>query len=112
MTRRTYAYDRELDAMVQIAGPETNHPQTPQAVIQIIRDIDPYRTAASDVAHDGKRIMVGGRRQHREFLARNGYTEVGNEMPRCEPARDTGRGGRIEDIRRALGDYGSNTGER
>ena len=48
---------------------------------QIIRDIDPYRTAGADIAADNKRVVIGGRRQHREFLARNGYVEVGNEAP-------------------------------
>lgn len=71
------------------------------AAPMVIGDLEPYRTAAADV--HGKRIVVGGRRQHREFLQRNGYTETGNEMPttrRDEPSRAE----RIADIRRALGD--------
>lgn len=54
------------------------------AGVTIIRDIDPYRAVASDVAAKGKRPVIGGRRQHREFLRRNGYTELGNEMPKRE----------------------------
>lgn len=46
---------------------------------QIIRDIDPYQAVAGDVAQGGKLPKIGGRRQHREFLKRNNYIEVGNE---------------------------------
>ena len=113
MTRRTYIYDRELDAMVQISGPETNHPQQqPGGGMHIIRDIEPYRTAGSDIAHDNKRIMVGSRSEHRDFLRRNDYIEVGNERPRSGEVPELSRKDRIEDIRRALGHYGSNTGSR
>jgi len=51
----------------------------PVAGIQIIKDIEPYRAIATDV--DGKRPAIMGRRQHREFLQRNGYREVGNDVP-------------------------------
>jgi len=66
----------------------------------IIRDIAPYRSAATDIA-TGKRALIGGRRQHREFLRRNGYLEVGNDYvpPRREPLSGVER---IADIRRAL----------
>lgn len=105
MTRRTYAYDPDLDAIVQIRGPGSNHPtEQPGAGMHIIRDIEPYRTVASDVAAGGKRPVIAGRRQHREFLRRNGYVEVGNERP-VQGSRETlGRGDRIADIRRALGE--------
>jgi hypothetical protein len=67
---------------------------------QIMSDIAPYRTAATDVA-TGKRAVIGGRRQHREFLRRNGYVEVGNDYvaPRQE---ELSRSERIADIRRVL----------
>jgi hypothetical protein len=62
---------------------------------QIMSDIAPYRTAATDVA-TGRRAVIGGRRQHREFLRRNGYVELGNdyvppqreEMSRAERITD------------------------
>lgn len=41
----------------------------------IIPDMQPYKAVAGDMA--GKEI--GGRRQHREFLRRNNFIEVGNE---------------------------------
>lgn len=112
MTRRTYAYDPDLDAVVQIRGPGSNHPDDPPSGVQIIRDIEPYRTAGSDVAAGGKRIVVGSRSTHREFLSRNGYIEYGNERPMAPAPADTSKGERIEAIRRALGDYGSNTHDR
>lgn len=65
----------------------------------VISDLDPYRSVAADV--DGQRAVIGGRRQHREFLRRNGYTEVGNE--RTAPQRqDLTRADRIADIKRAI----------
>lgn len=45
------------------------------ASIQVIKDIEPYAAVAVDVA-TGKRPRIAGRRQHREFLKRNGYVEV------------------------------------
>ena len=67
---------------------------------QIMSDIAPYRTAATDVA-TGQRAVIGGRRQHREFLRRNGYVELGNDY--VPPQRDElSRTDRVADIRRAL----------
>jgi hypothetical protein len=68
----------------------------------VISDLAPYRAAAADKA-SGKRPVIGGRRQHREFLQSNGYREVGTEYvaPKREEmsAKD-----RISDIKRAMGD--------
>ena len=47
MTRRTYVYDADADAMIQVRGPGSNYYE-PQSGLQIIRDIDPYRAAGSD----------------------------------------------------------------
>ena len=67
---------------------------------QIMSDIAPYRTAATDVA-TGRRAVIGGRRQHREFLRRNGYVELGNDY--VPPQREEmSRAERITDIRRVL----------
>lgn len=46
---------------------------------QIIKDIEPYKAVAGDIALGGKCPPIMGRRQHREFLKRNKYVEVGNE---------------------------------
>jgi hypothetical protein len=69
---------------------------------QIIRDIEPYRSVAFDAA-TGKRALIGGRAQHREFLRRNNYVEVGNDYVTPRP-EELARADRISDIRRALRD--------
>lgn len=67
---------------------------------QVISDIQPYKPIASDI---GGQKIIGGRRQHREFLRRNGYAEVGNE--RVTPRREElPRADRVNDIRRAMRD--------
>lgn len=53
--------------------------------LTVIRDIEPYRAVATDIA-TGRPPEIMGRAQHREFLKRNNYNEVGNEMPK--PRRD------------------------
>lgn len=68
----------------------------------VIPDMPEYRTVAAD-KNTGKRVNIGGRRQHREFLQRNGYIEVGNE--RMSPRREElSRSDRIADIKRAFGE--------
>ncbi len=71
------------------------------AAPMVMGDIQPYRAIAADV--NGKRPMIGGRRQHREFLARNGYNEVGNEMPTRRP-QEMSRADLISDIKRSMGE--------
>jgi len=41
-------------------------------------DIQPYRAAAVD-KESGKVPVIESRKQHREFLKRNDYVEVGND---------------------------------
>lgn len=50
------------------------------AGLTIIPDISPYQAVATDVA-TGSAPAIMGRAQHREFLKRNGYVELGNEAP-------------------------------
>lgn len=50
-----------------------------KSAIQIIKDIEPYKAVAGDIALHGKPPAIGSRREHREFLKRNGYVEIGNE---------------------------------
>lgn len=52
---------------------------------QIIKDIEPYKAVGGDIALNGKRPAIMGRRQHREFLKRNNYVEVGNEPVKPRP---------------------------
>lgn len=110
MTRRTYIYDRDMDAVVEIT--RSNRPSDPKRGdgLQIIRDIAPYRTVGSDIAAGGKQTMIGGRRQHREFLSRNGYVEVGNDAQGLAPPKQASwveerraQADRVADIKRAAG---------
>lgn len=66
----------------------------------VISDLEPYRAVAAD-KHNGKRPVIGGRRQHREFMQRNGYIDVGNE--RITPRREElSRSERVADIKRVI----------
>lgn len=47
----------------------------------VIADIAPYQAMALDVA-TGNAPVINSRSSHRAFLKRNGYVEVGNEMPK------------------------------
>ena len=42
-------------------------------------DINSYMSAAVD-KETGRRVVINSRKQHREFLARNDYVEMGNEF--------------------------------
>lgn len=68
----------------------------------VISDLAPYRASAADKA-TGKRPVIGGRRQHREFLQNNGYRELGNDMP-AQRREDSSQAERVADIKRAMRD--------
>jgi hypothetical protein len=51
---------------------------------QIIKDIEPYKAVAVDIA-TGKAPRISSRREHREFLRRNNFVEVGNDIPKPKP---------------------------
>lgn len=44
-----------------------------------------YRTVAGDEANGGKPVTIHSRDEHKAFLRRNGYAEVGNEPIRQKP---------------------------
>lgn len=46
----------------------------------VIADIQPYQSMGIDVA-TGKAPVITSRSAHRDYLKRNNYVEVGNEMP-------------------------------
>lgn len=104
MSRETLVY-RPRDPRANKNGMVSKASAAPlfvsDAAPMVMGDIDPYRAVAADV--DGKRHVIGGRRQHREFLARNNYTEVGNEYVRPKPF-ELSRNERIADIKRAMGE--------
>lgn len=81
-----------------LAGPLIRSDNAPM----VISDLKEYRAAAADKA-TGKRPVIGGRRQHREFLQSNGYREVGNEMPTVR-REEMSSHDRVSDIRRAMRD--------
>lgn len=69
---------------------------------QIIKDIEPYKSVAVD-KNTGHPPVIGGRRQHREFLRNNGYVEIGNSY--VTPKREElSKSERVADIRRAMND--------
>lgn len=101
--KRRFIYDADLDAIVEIT--RTNRPDDTPSGMQIIRDIEPYRTVAADVASNGEQVVIGSRSRHRVFLRDNGYSEVGNERPVYGERPTLSREERIQDIRRAMGDF-------
>ncbi len=103
-----YIYDKDLECLIEI-GNGSNRPEPEQRTKQkgVISDIQPYRAAGSDIACNGKRPMIAGRRQHREFLSRNGYVEIGNEYgyrPGSGLSPRDAQRDRVNDIKRALGE--------
>jgi len=106
-----YRYDKDLQCLIEVREGQNYFDPSPGPTV--ISDIEPYRAAGSDIACGGRRPMIMGRRQHREFLNRNGYTEIGNEfVPKSSdlPSMQEQQRDRIDDIKRARGEYGSNTG--
>jgi hypothetical protein len=59
--------------LLHVPGPKLS--ATGESRIQVIKDLEPYRNVI-----DGK--VIGGRRQHRDFLRANGCIEVGSEQPK------------------------------
>lgn len=98
MTRDTFVMRNGKLVPKHLADPLVRSDAAPM----VMSDLAEYRTAAAD-KETGKLAHIGGRRQHREFLRRNGYEEVGNEYVR--PQREVlTRADRIADIKRTLGD--------
>ena len=100
-----YIYDKDMGCLVEV-GEFSNQPGPTKmsAPRGVMRDIEPYRTAAADVAAGNKQVWIGGRRQHREFLKRNGLVEVGNDSSLYRPRRPVAlsKEKRIRDIQRAI----------
>ncbi|MDE2470416.1 MAG: hypothetical protein KGL35_17140 [Bradyrhizobium sp.] len=109
-----YRYDKELDAIIEIREGSNYFDETKgNKGPAVISDIEGYRAMGADVACGGKRPFITSRRQHREYLRRNGYVETGNEAPKVYDDRPTARERMADlahDLKRAHGDYGSNTG--
>lgn len=70
--RKTYRYDPETKSLVSVD--EWNRKYR-KPVHHVIPDIEPYVAVAGDMA--GK--VIRSRKEHREFLRRNNFEEIGNE---------------------------------
>ncbi len=68
----------------------------------VISDLREYRAVAID-KRTGKRPVIDGRRDHREFLRANNFQEIGNEMPTPKKEVLT-QADRVADIKRAIGE--------
>lgn len=119
-----FRFDRETGDIVPIQESGENffasHSKRADFPTPAVRgDIPEYRTVASDIAADGKRVNIGGRRQHREFLKRNGYVEIGNDFdkkqvlegqprrPDSISAHRVAKRRRVEVIKRSIDDHRS-----
>ena len=67
----------------------------------VIADIQPYQAMAVDKA-TGKAPVINSRREHRDFLRRNGYVEIGNEMPKQEKKETKGDFNVRSELRQAV----------
>ncbi len=99
MPREVFVWDARQQKVVPKGDTVNDHVRR----VEIMRDLEPYRAAAADKA-TGTRPTIGGRRQHREFLARNGYVELGTAEPRNNLQLGPRRGEIARDIKRALGE--------
>lgn len=76
MTR--YRYDKEMECIVEIRD-GSNFFEEPKKGPMVIKDIEGYTTAAGDIANNGERVYINSRSEHKAFLRRNNYVEVGND---------------------------------
>lgn len=81
MARTRWIWDKDLQSLVEIGeGSNRGEPEKRVPMMGVMSDIKPYQAVGTDIAI-GAPPIIGGRRQHREFLRRNDYIEVGNEKP-------------------------------
>jgi hypothetical protein len=101
--------DEIFRSLAQFDDPLPEHCGAPmQRVLsapRVMSDIEPYQAVASDIA-TGKPPHISSRSQHREFLKRNDFVELGNEMPkaRSKPEPDRMEIGRT--IKRVMDEKG------
>ena len=110
-----FRYDKDMDCLIEIRDGSNFFEEEKPKGPAVIRDIDGYRAMGSDVACGGKRPFIGSRSEHRAYLRRNGYVETGNDTPRVyddRPSQREAQEQRVHDIKRAMGEYGSNTRDR
>jgi len=71
--------------MSVLADPKLGAVAIKKASYHIAPDIQPYQAMAVD-KQTGVAPMITSRRAHKEFIKRNGFVEVGNEMPKAQKA--------------------------
>ena len=71
----------------------------------VVSDIHPYQAMGTDVA-TGNAPVITSRSQHREYLTRNGYVEVGNEMPKPRPKPTVTKEEVARDVKRTIDHLG------
>jgi len=96
-----WRYLAQYREWVPIGGDNGLPDQIQTQGVQIIKDIEPYKPVAAD-KHNGQRPVIGGRRQHREFLKRNGYVEIGNDFTANRREEVSSTAERVADIKRAM----------
>lgn len=69
--RGSWIFDRVTGELVPRAQYQA---QNAPAGLQVMRDLDPYKSVVTGE-------VIGGRRQHRDHLRAHGVVEVGNEKP-------------------------------
>lgn len=72
--RKTYRYDPETKDLIPVDRWLAKYGR-PRSTQHVIPDIEPYVAIAGDMA--GK--VIRSRKEHREFLKRNNFQEIGNE---------------------------------
>lgn len=86
--------------LVHIPGPKRNKEQSAGEGLQVIRDLEPYRNMI-----DGK--VIGGRKQHRDFLRAHGCIEVGTEKhDTMKPRQDKRDANLVPQIKAAARSHG------
>lgn len=107
-----YRYDKDLDAIVEIRDRSNFFDDRPKGPAIISDDIgagvNGLRHMATGRYHDSKSSFRADTRA-------SGCIETGNDAPRVYDDRPSARQmqeQRVHDIKRAMGEYGSNTGRR
>lgn len=73
--RRTYRYDKEAKALIPLDEWLAKYGDRTNRAHYVQPDLQPYMAVAGDMAGQ----MIRSRREHRAFLRRNSFEEVGNE---------------------------------
>lgn len=106
VVKERWIWDQDLERLVDVLASNREGPEQRTPMQGCVRDIDPYRPVAAEKDTGVRPDYIGGRRQHREFLQRNGYREVGNERPQNNLQHGPSRGEIAGALKQALGQLG------